>query len=993
MARENFILAFRAEGTRRVRRDIDQIGRSGGSVRKTLALLRAALVVFASVQILRGFVTVADSLTLIQNRIRLVTNGMGELNAVQGALFQMSQKTRTSFEQNAIIFNRLARSTADMNLTFKDLLEITELVNMAVQISGATTQEAKNSIIQFSQGLAAGALRGEELRSVVEQFPRLAETIARAAGMSAGALAQFARNATDEQIKAALGTEKVIQAIFDDAGRLKEEFKDIDRTIAQAFVQLNNTFAVFVGQLNEATGLGRALIGVVDALRNNLDKVVVTLVALAGVVAFNLIIGQLATLNAHVAMLAVGGGAAFLTLARAAGAVLVPFTLVRTILISIGSAAALMAGRVLAALAAAKTSALLFGGVLKAVFVTAPVLAWRAVVAGSVAVMAALRSITVAFGVAMTASTVAGRVGLTALVGLAVAVKAAMLLAVAPVVAVKAALLGARSAMVALSVATFANPLFLAGAAIVGTLIGLFFLFRKEISALTEKFGGLKQIFDNVVTGAVAAVKTLINGWRKLPGAIGDVAIQAANKLVEWFSFAVNKIQELLNTILPERFEFDTTPVGPNFFENSFKGQAKALAEDFKAEFESVVAAGGGIDVLKGLGKDTFDFFKNLMSLPGFDPDLLNNMPSVVSGGGTGADGKAAKEIEKLTDALRRLEASVSPLIDARQEMADAQAVINEAQAKGIRLNLSKAEILRRVTRETVGAGNAATDYAERQELLNRALETGAINAREFNQAMREARIEALEESTTLGAGIERFFLKLQASVTDVASRIEDVFTRTFQSLTDAIVDFAQTGEFNFRQFASAVVSELLRIEVQASILSFKNLLTGGGGGGGGGGSNSLIKAGFSALAGALSGGFNAGSVGAEAAGIPELLPTSKAPAGLPRFATGGSFKVGGAFPNVSGAGSDNRLVSFLAGDGEKVNVTRPGQDSGGAVQINVINNGEPVEVESQEERRGPDGQRIIDLTVKKAIEKSVNDGSLDRTFHRNFGLRRRSQR
>jgi tape measure domain-containing protein len=288
MATERLILQVEGRGFRRVRGQIDRTTKSASALRTTLGFLRSALVVFASIRILQGFVQLADSLTLIRNRIRTVTRDIQTLNAVQARLFQLSQRTRTSFEGNATVFARFARAAGGLNLTYKDLLEITEGVNQAVQISGSTAQEARNALIQFAQGLSSGALQGEELRSVSEQIPRLAEAIGREFGIAAGELIAFNRANPGVFV-----TERIIRALRNELPRLGTEFKAINTTIAQAFEKLNNALVIFVGNTNKAVGVTRVIVRALKFVTENLGEITLAILTIGAITAFNIILDQL----------------------------------------------------------------------------------------------------------------------------------------------------------------------------------------------------------------------------------------------------------------------------------------------------------------------------------------------------------------------------------------------------------------------------------------------------------------------------------------------------------------------------------------------------------------------------------------------------------------------------------------------------------------------------------------------------------------------------
>jgi tape measure domain-containing protein len=205
-----------------------------------------------------GFITVrelaraADSYTLVGNRIRLVTDSTQELNAVQDELFALAQRTRTDLTATADLYSRVARSTEELGVSQRETLEFTEAVNQSIQISGATAQEAAASTVQFAQGLAAGALRGDELRSVLEQNNRLARVIADEFGVSIGQLRDLGEAGE-------LTADRIFAAVRNAGPELQAEFAQINPTLEQTLTTLGNFGTLIVGTFNEAVGVTEGL--------------------------------------------------------------------------------------------------------------------------------------------------------------------------------------------------------------------------------------------------------------------------------------------------------------------------------------------------------------------------------------------------------------------------------------------------------------------------------------------------------------------------------------------------------------------------------------------------------------------------------------------------------------------------------------------------------------------------------------------------------------
>lgn len=236
---------------------------------------------------LRELQQTVDTYTNVQNRLKLVTTSSAELAAVTNDLFTISNQTRQSFESTAEVYARVALATKDMGLSSAQTLQFTESLNQAVALSGASATEAAAGMIQLSQGLASGTLRGDELRSVLEQLPAVADVIAQGLGVTRGELRKMGE---DGQITAAT----VISAFAKAREELDGKFAKTVPTIGQAFVVLKNYVIQFIGSLDQATGASGIVARALITVGQNVDTVAkLVLVAAAAWGAY-----QLAALSA-----------------------------------------------------------------------------------------------------------------------------------------------------------------------------------------------------------------------------------------------------------------------------------------------------------------------------------------------------------------------------------------------------------------------------------------------------------------------------------------------------------------------------------------------------------------------------------------------------------------------------------------------------------------------------------------------------------------------
>lgn len=240
------------------------VGTTIGSFKNLAKTVAGLYAVQKAVQGITAATRRTDELQALTNRLQLVTENTRELERVQRALFQTSQQTRVSLEGTTDLYTRLARSTKTLNVDTKDLIQVTKTINQALIVSGANAQASEAALFQLGQGLGAGALRGEELNSVLEQTPRLAQAIADGLGLSIAQLREFASQGN-------LTAERVLEALKSQANVVNTEFSQMNKTIAQSTTQLSNSSDAFLLEFSKSIDIVGKLSTTIGDLSKNID--------------------------------------------------------------------------------------------------------------------------------------------------------------------------------------------------------------------------------------------------------------------------------------------------------------------------------------------------------------------------------------------------------------------------------------------------------------------------------------------------------------------------------------------------------------------------------------------------------------------------------------------------------------------------------------------------------------------------------------------------
>lgn len=208
----------------------------------------------------------ADAAKNMSNRLQTVTKTTAEFTYAQKQLFDIAQDTRVSVADTTDLYARYAFALKDAGVSTNEVLKLTQTLSKAVIVSGASSAEAAGTLRQLSQGLAAGTLRGQELNSVMEQMPIVADLIAKQLGVTTGELKKMGEQGQ-------ITSKQVFDALLKGADEIDRKFAKTTPTIAQGFEQLNNSLLAFVGRADAATNASTALAVSLKAVADGINSV------------------------------------------------------------------------------------------------------------------------------------------------------------------------------------------------------------------------------------------------------------------------------------------------------------------------------------------------------------------------------------------------------------------------------------------------------------------------------------------------------------------------------------------------------------------------------------------------------------------------------------------------------------------------------------------------------------------------------------------------
>ena len=219
-----------------------RLGRTAATVRNTVFNLFA----FGGATALVGAtVKLADEMTLLDARIKLVSKDTADFVRIQQGLLQIANSSGQSIQDATANYARMARSTEGMGISSDRLLKVSDGLSKAMVVGGESAGSFNQAMIQLNQGLASGVLRGQELNSVSEQSSQVFKALQIGLGKSAGELRKFAKDGK-------LTSEVVIQALEKGLPEVTKQFDALPLTVERASNMLKNNFSVALNEVNKS---------------------------------------------------------------------------------------------------------------------------------------------------------------------------------------------------------------------------------------------------------------------------------------------------------------------------------------------------------------------------------------------------------------------------------------------------------------------------------------------------------------------------------------------------------------------------------------------------------------------------------------------------------------------------------------------------------------------------------------------------------------------
>lgn len=245
---------------KKVKSDMDGLSASLGDFRARFAGLLGGFSAAVSIPV---FTQLAETYKEINARLKIAAESQDDFNQSQRQTKAIALETGQSLESIAGLYGKLR---INAGLASEESAKLTGIIAKATQLDGGGAG-AEAAVFQLQQGLAAGALRGEELNSVLEQTPSLAKAIADGLETNVGGLRKIAE-------QGGLTAEVVRDALFSMESDIERKFSKLPLTTSRVFQNIRTQAILTLGKLDERFGITEGFANTLQAVANNMQTVI-----------------------------------------------------------------------------------------------------------------------------------------------------------------------------------------------------------------------------------------------------------------------------------------------------------------------------------------------------------------------------------------------------------------------------------------------------------------------------------------------------------------------------------------------------------------------------------------------------------------------------------------------------------------------------------------------------------------------------------------------
>lgn len=246
---------------------IDRVGNAARGAHSPFLLLNRYVGAFGSIMIGQQLMQLADSATVVSNRVAIVSDSVAEAEAGVQELYNIARRTRTPIEEMAQLYQKVMMASEELGISQQDAFRFVEAVGMGLAVQGSSANTARGALIQLSQAIGTDIVRAEEFNSILEGAYPIALAAARGIDRAGGSVAALRRLVIDGKVS----SQEFFEAIMSQYPEIADMFGKTTPTISQSFTILRNRMTEYISKSEEAKAISEAVSGAIILLADNIE--------------------------------------------------------------------------------------------------------------------------------------------------------------------------------------------------------------------------------------------------------------------------------------------------------------------------------------------------------------------------------------------------------------------------------------------------------------------------------------------------------------------------------------------------------------------------------------------------------------------------------------------------------------------------------------------------------------------------------------------------
>ncbi|MDB1139414.1 tape measure protein [Clostridioides difficile] len=222
----------------------EDINKGASSTDRLVGSAKKLVATYLGIRTLGGLGNLSDQMTSTNARLGMINDGQQSDAGLNKMIFQSAERSRASYLDTAQIVSRIGMNAGKAFSSTKEIVGFAEQLNKKFVIAGASTEEMNSALLQLTQGLSSGVLRGEELNAVFESAPNIIQSIADYLDVDIGKIRGMASEGM-------LTADIVKNSLLAAAEQTNAEFEKMPYTFSQIWTSIKNNAIMIFGVIQK----------------------------------------------------------------------------------------------------------------------------------------------------------------------------------------------------------------------------------------------------------------------------------------------------------------------------------------------------------------------------------------------------------------------------------------------------------------------------------------------------------------------------------------------------------------------------------------------------------------------------------------------------------------------------------------------------------------------------------------------------------------------